>query len=462
MLLSEYSAIEKQIVGKKLNEFLNFHTTVAKGNKGSIGQLFETQIFNKKLDNLSEADLEFFIDEYHQELLEHYKTNIKVELKVTAAKQLKNGKFRAKERLVLSLIDYMMDYPEELKDSHLYSKIELMLIIYYLYDPNLTKEEYHLLASFFYNMSKHDISIIEEDYKIIISKIKNGEAHLLSGADTFYLEACTKASSGSVTRSQKYSEIPAKQRAFALKNSFMSTLLNNNLNDKPEIVHDEKNDLMHIKKVLDGMIGKTYNSLKAEYAPNIGNPKNEKAIVFRKALGVKTNSLDDLSLFKKANVQFKTFNITHTLAPSDGVNYFSLNWNDFDTDAWEESRLFEVLNTKFFYCYFQKNKETKELTFAGYKFHGFTEEEIDAAKRDWTKVCNLYLSGADIEENLHTLKQSQNELFYVRTKGENKEKSQRVYNNGQTIKGVAWWINNKWLKNNVIKPSIGLDLNKEI
>ncbi len=462
MLLSEYSAIEKQIVGKKLSEFLDFHALVAKENKGSIGQLFETQVFNKKLDNLPEADLEFFVDEYHQELVDHYNTNINVELKVTSAKQLKNGEFRAKERLVLSLIDYTVDYPEELKHSHLYSKIELMLIIYYLYDPHLTKENYHLLTSFFYNMNKHDISIIEEDYKIITSRIKNGEAHLLSGADTFYLEACTKAHNGSVTRSQKYSNIPAKQRAFALKSSFMSALLNNYLNVKPEIVHDEKNDLIHIRNVLDGMIGKTYNSLKEEYAPNIGNPKNEKSIVFRKALGVKTNSLNELSLFKKANIQFKTFNITHTLNPADGVNFFMVNWDDFQVHTWEESRLFEVLNTMFFYCYFHKDNATKQLTFAGYKFHGFSDEDIEVAKRDWNKAKDLYLSGVSIEDNLYCLKQSQNELFYIRTKGKNKEESKRTYSNGQTIKGVAWWINNKWLKKNIIKPSIALDPSKKI
>ncbi len=458
MLLSELKKIEKKIKGEKLSDILNFNSTKKSLNKGEIGQLFETQIFNKKLDNKNEPDLNIFVDEYDYDLLDHFDTTIQVELKVSAAKLLKNGEFRAKERLKLSSINYNNTFADNFVDSNLYSKIRLMYLIYYLYEKDVNKENYMILTSFINNIDMSDISILERDYKIIISKIRNGEAHLLSGSDTFFLEACTSGQSSTDLVSQANSTTLAKRRSFALKNSYMSALLNDKLDEVDKLQHKETNDLIHIENKLNSMLGKTFNELKELYAPDIRNSKNMKSIVFRNALGVRTNNLNELSLFKKANIKFKTFNITDTCHPADGVNFFMVDWDDFATDTWEESKLYEVLNTKYFYCYFHKNKENGILTFVGYKFHGFTEEEIEMAKRDWDKARSLFLSGANVDDNLNLLTSKQNELFYIRTKGQTKLQSIKTYSNGQEIRGTAWWINNNWLKNNVIKPSVKLDL----
>lgn len=462
MLLSEVNQIKKNIQGKQLSEILSLNQNTKLVNKGKIGQLFETQVFGKELDNLSEPDLSIYVDEYHTELIDHLYKDINVELKVSAAKRLKNGEYRSKERLKLTSINYNQDYPDTFVDSHVYKKIRFMYLIYYLFEEGLNYSDYIVLTSFLNNIDTMDISIIEQDYKIIVDKIRNGQAHLLSGSDTFFLEACTSGQSSSQLVTQAHSNELAKKRSFALKNSYMSVLLNDNLNEVVDIQHNEANNLIHIENILNSMIGKTYLELKETYAPDIKKSKNEKSIVFRNALGIKTNSLNELSLFKKANIKFKTFNITHNCSPTDGVNFFMLNWNDFDTQEWEDSNLYDVLNTKYFYCYFYKDKVTKELTFAGYKFHGFNEEDIETARRDWEKVKQVYASGADVTANLKKFTSTQNELFYVRTKGKTAIESIKRYSNGQDIKGVAWWINNNWLKNNIIKPSVMLDHLKDM
>ena len=51
------------------------------------------------------------------------------------------------------------------------------------------------------------------DGECIVAKIRNGQAHLLSEGDTFYLGACTK---GSQWRSQSESAVPAKPWIFSL------------------------------------------------------------------------------------------------------------------------------------------------------------------------------------------------------------------------------------------------------
>src|SRR5699024_2714372 len=67
--------------------------------------------------------------------------------------------------------------------------------------------------------------IIKQDWETIVSKVKAGRAHELSEADTNYLGACPKGASKKSLRSQPYSEELAMQRAFSLKQSYMTTLV---------------------------------------------------------------------------------------------------------------------------------------------------------------------------------------------------------------------------------------------
>lgn len=118
-----------------------------------------------------------------------------VELKVSPYRIGANGKKSAKERLILTMIDYCnVDYPIH------YAK---------LFTP-----------------PSQDIKIISHDYELIIDKIKEGKAHELSEGDTLYLGAATKASSSAERRAQPYGNESAKPRAFSFKTSYMTYVLN--------------------------------------------------------------------------------------------------------------------------------------------------------------------------------------------------------------------------------------------
>ncbi len=59
-----------------------------------------------------------------------------------------------------------------------------------------------------------------------MDKVRRGEAHLISEGDTLYLAACTKGANSSSVRQQPFSDIMAKQRAYSLKSSYMTQILN--------------------------------------------------------------------------------------------------------------------------------------------------------------------------------------------------------------------------------------------
>ena len=59
-----------------------------------------------------------------------------------------------------------------------------------------------------------DLPQIEKDWNLIIQKIRNGQAHEISEADTMYLGACSKGANSLSLRKQPFNDIPAMQRAF--------------------------------------------------------------------------------------------------------------------------------------------------------------------------------------------------------------------------------------------------------
>jgi len=180
-------------------------------SKGSLGNLIERHYFFYEPTPKRSPDLE----------------EAGIEIKVSPFVVNKNNSLRAKERLVLTVIDYMEDYKDSFYDSHLYNKCALMLLIYYLHNSDSPRLDYVIKFTNLFKFPESDLEIIKNDYNVIINKIKAGKAHEISEGDTVYLGACTKGANKESVREQPFSALPAMQRAFCLKQSYMSYVLNN-------------------------------------------------------------------------------------------------------------------------------------------------------------------------------------------------------------------------------------------
>ena len=182
-----------------------------KRNKGNLGQIIEEKFFHYECNSDSRAD-------FH---------DAGVELKVTPYKINKNGSISAKERLILTMIDYFSVVNESFEDSHMWRKSRLILLIYYLWQQDIKQNiDYKIGYSRLFTPPEQDLMIIKHDYQVIVEKIRAGRAHELSEADTLYLGAAPKASTSADRRKQPFSDELAKPRAFAFKNSYMTYVLN--------------------------------------------------------------------------------------------------------------------------------------------------------------------------------------------------------------------------------------------
>lgn len=149
-----------------------------KRNKGNLGQIIEEKFFHYKCNNDSNPD-------FHE---------AGVELKVTPYRINRNGSLSAKERLILTMIDYFQTVNESFEESHFWNKSRLILLVYYQYVKEIKYNlDYTIGFSRLFTPPKQDVNIIRHDYYIIVSKIKDGKAHELSEGDTLYLSAAPKA-----------------------------------------------------------------------------------------------------------------------------------------------------------------------------------------------------------------------------------------------------------------------------
>lgn len=200
----------ENIKGKQFKEFdINHELTNKTMDKGKLGKLVETGFYHYPNNSYAQADFD----------------NIGVELKVSGYVKSKTGRKGPKERISLSMINYMEIVKEEFEFSKMIYKNKKILILWYEYDRGIPYKEFTINNFQLYDMEK-DIPQIKKDFEDIRQKVRDGIAEEISEGDTKYLGACTKGSKAIYNRRQPYSRARCKSRAYSLKQSYLRKIFN--------------------------------------------------------------------------------------------------------------------------------------------------------------------------------------------------------------------------------------------
>lgn len=208
--ISEFAS---KLTGKSLADIVHLPKGIAnERNRGDLGTLLEKYYFEYKPPTNHGPDF----------------PDAGLELKTTGVIRNKVGRYRAKERLVLTMINYDVISREKWESSYFLNKCRLMLIMFYLFAKDVPVfERKFILNPLVYRMSTEDEVVIKRDWDVIRQKVLQGKAHELSEGDTFYLGACRKGSGGESESLQKqpFSSELAKSRAFPLNKAMLTKLL---------------------------------------------------------------------------------------------------------------------------------------------------------------------------------------------------------------------------------------------
>ena len=480
----------KRLIGHTFNEVKkwNLYSEVRedaiyddKARKGGLGNFIEERFFGYKANSESQADF----------------PEAGVELKVTPYEIKKNGKYSAGERLVLSMISYEHEVELDFYKSHVWEKCKLMLLIYYLRDRKLRSNmDYRIDFVSLFRLPEKDMEIVLNDYKIIVEKIKAGQAHTLSESDTMYLGACTKGASAAKSLVPQYynKEIKAKKRAFCLKNSYMTYILNNyivsgkatyeeSIVDADELKTQSFADIL--QKRLSKYVGLYEDDISQRLDIEINKVnKSYEATLIYSMLGVKNTRVEE---FDKAGILVKVLKYRKQKGKNQQFRLDDINFIEFDNEkmddeiideygnpmGWEYSALYGMLHDrKYLFAVFWEDENG--CVFKGSQLWGMPDDDIESVRKVWGRTKAIVRNGIDftfehkgekivVENDLPGIKD--NGIFHIRphaqksyyeftdgTKiGSGSVKDSDLLPDGTRMTRQAYWLNRSYIDEQIEK-----------
>lgn len=410
--------------GKRVRDFILEEDTISDTSKGNIGHIIEKGLFGLKINSDQAPDFK----------------NLGVELKVTGYKWVYNGtKVSAKERLVITMIDYFNDINLGFYDTHLYEKINKMLIILYEYDEDSFYQDFLFTHNYYYEFDKipeKDRIIILKDWEKIINKIKDGYAHELSEGDTMYLGAAPKGANKLSQVNQPYSDEKAMARAYTLKTTYMTYLLRNHVFHEVESKESLIKDLNLIKKysieeIIEQMFEPYVDKTLTEIDKMIGeklNRKDNKQLMrsyTSRMLRVSEENYEHIEEFEKANIEIKTITLEENGNLKEHMSFPAMDFVKVSREDWETSELKEFFETtKFLFVVYQKvNGSDKERIFRGSFLWNMPLSVVDSdIQKVWTEMNSILNNSIEIRVKNNYVynnfpKQVDNAVSHVRPHG---------------------------------------------
>ncbi len=362
----------QKLTGKSLAEVEFIPKEIANAkNKGDLGSLVEAFYFRHTPGNFRGPD---FLD-------------AGLELKTTGVVSGKDGNFRAKERLVLTMINYEEITEEEWETSSFLKKCSLMLVLFYLYDSERPViDRRFVIDPYLFELMKHDWQVIKHDWETIRTKVVQGRAHELSEGDTYYLGACRKGTGGQseALRKQPNSEVGAPARAFSFKTKFVNSWIQKEQQSTDASVASGGDLGKFLIENFTSFRNWTVDEI-AEYFSQESRGASNKG--YHRRLAVKMldrggRSVRDLD---KAEIEMKTVRLKHSGAPRESMSFPGFTFLELGEQSWEESSFCAKLDKKFLFVVFQSDSEGIER-FVGAKLWNMPYQDRLEARRVWEET----------------------------------------------------------------------------
>ena len=441
-----------EAVGKTFGE-IDKTGRMLKSTKGQLGHVIEESLFEYPINSDAKPDFE----------------ELGIELKVTPVRINKNKTLSAKERLVLNIIDYMKEPFLTFDTSSFWAKNQKILMMFYQWLPEIERKDYKVIKSILYTYPEKDLEIIKDDWEKIILKIKAGKAHELSEGDTLYLGACTKGADSKSLRDQPFSEIRAKQRAFSLKQSYMTAIERKFISGKEfeSITTADELKSKTLEQILNDkfepFIGKSLEEI-AETLGMIIRPANKSEVprIVKRILGIqgKGTKLDKIEEFSKANIEFKTIRLEPDGLPMQSMSFEHVDFNGWLNEEWEDSVLYKRFSeTKFLFSIFEYKEPYKKglervLYLKGIKLWNMPISTIEnEIKGLWDNVREIVTQGvvlSDVKRGNKIIQTNNlpkigfNGVAHIRPKGKN-GKDKVALPDGQLITKQCYWLNREYV-----------------
>ncbi|VEE06096.1 Type-2 restriction enzyme Sau3AI [Neisseria animalis] len=300
--------------------------------------------------------------------------------------------------MVLNIINYEQIVNQDFANSSFLLKNAHILLVFYVYDRNQSVFEYPIRLVGLWDFPNDDLNIIRQDWQTIQQKVKSGKAHELSEGDTFYLGACTKGTNAESLRTQPFSHIPAKQRAFSLKQGYVNHIIAqlSGISDGSFGKILRTSDKKSLENTVIDRFSLYYGLSETEIIDKLNLSEQRKskqfyAILTKAILGIDSDK--EIEEFSKADIVVKTIRIQEkNNLPKEHISFPSFKYTEiFNEKSWEESSLHQLIDKKFLFVFFKYSGNT--LFLEKVVFWTMPYDDKKQAFKIWQDLKALLTSG---------------------------------------------------------------------
>lgn len=416
----------KGLTGKTLAEAVELPKGIEnKRNRGNLGLLIENYYFEISPSSSSEPDF----------------PEAGLELKTTGVLKNAHGKYVAKERLVLKMINFTSIVDETWESSELLKKCKLMLILFYLFEKDVAVfDRRFVLDPLVYQIPDVDLPIIREDWERIREMVRRGKAHELSEGDSYYLSACRKGAGGmnELLLIQPHSSTGAKSRAFSFKPSYINTLIDGRARESGKLGVSRFMSFEEATRLrFQPYIGKTVDEISADINYFKLSP-NHKGFLRDVAVRMLTDGKKSVSELDKAGIEMKTIRLKADGVPRESMSFPGFKFLDILNEKWEESNFCDKIEKKFLLIIFRTDSSGIER-FERVKYWNMPYKDRMEARKVWEETKRRVNVDAT---NLP--RQSESRVAHVRPKGRNGQDTLPTPQGGQHLK-QCFWLNRSYI-----------------
>lgn len=379
---------------------------LASGGKGALGNAIEAGHFYYRPNSSAKPDLGW------------------AELKCTGLLPDGHDGYRAKERLVICMINYgggagssiPCVVEESADESHAFRKLTSILLVFYDYAKFRDSAELidaRIRLAGLWVPEPEDIISFKHDWEVIRDYVRQGRAHELSEGLTPVLGACTKSSDSSVRVRQGYGSELAKPRAFALKQAFVTQIFRQLTEDQSKsyssgVISEPFINGMKSKKKIEYVVSEeamryrglstTEIEMKLRLEGKFGG-KGVHSLRMNKfmnalASGDQFTPIGELSDFRKSGLTVKVVRILKNGQAAESISFPAFDYDMVAAEEeWEESSLYQDLVKRFLFVFLRDNKDGKPPVFDRAVFWSMPEADLDLTKEVWEDTVRLIRRG---------------------------------------------------------------------
>ena len=357
-----------------------------------------------------------------------------------------------KERIVLEIINYFKVAKESFESSHFKFKNEAILIVWYIYDKLIKSIDMKVDLVDLWRCIQEDGRQIEEDWNLIVDKVKAGKAEEISEGDTLYLGACTKGATAETSlRSQPKSLVKAKQRAFCFKISYVNHIYETMMARKEHRADQQrflsKDSTLSLEQtVLD--LFRPYlgmSSRQIESALGLHSEGKARFAFYARTIVGYSGKNKSFYEFDAANIQIKTIRVERNGKPKEDMSFKNIKFKDVIEQEWEDSDLYQELISKFIFVIFRITPDGADYYLDDVKFWNMPEADLDVAKEVWEKMKNRVIR----KEFDNLPRKSENPILHVRTKGkDSKDLTETPF--GTYVTKRCFFLNNTYIASRIL------------